>query len=239
MLNHDNDYYEKLSALVDGETSNTEMPEADLLLNEILDADRSRQAWQAYHLTRDVLQADYKPALPTDFWARVSTKLEAEETYSKDDGQDDAAPHVMNILPFEKQSPPQQPASDVSLLARSNRRWKSVAALGMAASVALASVAAMQLFNNQGNSSAGPKIARLAPGSSTVEPVALTSRVVPTVLTGGGTHWRGSEKQHTFKVEERLNSYLTNHLEDAVLGGMISHTRVVGYDTSDLRSESF
>ena len=63
------------------------------------------------------------------------------------------------------------------------------------------------------------------------------------MLTGGGTHWRDSGKQgHALKVEKQLNSYLTNHLEDAAMGkvsGMISHTRVVGYDTSVLRSESF
>ena len=115
----------------------------------------------------------------------------------------------------------------------------------MAASVALAAVAGLQLLNSQSgaNSSDGPQIARLEAGSSTVQTLTLTEGVVPAVLTVGGTQWRGvSQEGHTRKVEQQLNSYLTNHLEDAAMGkvkGMISHTRVVGYDSNELKTESF
>ncbi len=249
MAKHDNEFYEKLSALVDGETAGADQSEIDQLLGQVCNDDSSLKAWQAYHLARDVVQKDYHSALPADFCAGLSARLAGEETYSAA-GADDkieniAADDHATVLPFQRRAKAKTSA-DVGALARSNRRWKSVAALGMAASVALASVAALQLFNSQdtGSAAGGPEIARLAPGSSTVTPLALSGGVVPAVLTRGGTHWRdsGSREGHALKVEQQLNSYLTNHLEDAAMGkvsGMISHTRVVGYDTSELRSESF
>ena len=231
------------------------------MLDDIRDFDSDRLAWQAWHLARDVMQKDYSPALSTDFWAQVSHRIDLEETYSMDvadvhmydNSARDMAARDVNVLPFAKRSrshssaeasSSQASSAQVSGLANSNRRWKSVAAMGIAASVALAAVVAAQLFNSQnsqtgGSTTGGPKIARLAPGSSTVEPVTITSGVVPAVLTEGGTHWRSDEKRRAVKVEQQLNSYLTNHLENSAVGGMISHSRIVGYDSSVLRSESF
>ena len=256
MPKHENEYYENLSAMVDGENGHTESARVDRMLDDIRDVDIDRQAWQAWHLARDVMQKDYSPALPTDFWAQVSRRIDLEETYSMDvadmhmhdNSVRDVPARGANVLPFAKRtrshSSGEASSAEISGLANSNRRWKSVAALGMAASVAMAAVVAAQLFNSENSqtgvsTTGGPKIARLAPGSSTVEPVTITSGVVPAVLTEGGTHWRSDEKRRTVKVEQQLNSYLTNHLENSSVGGMISHSRIVGYDSSILRSESF
>ena len=256
MPKHENEYYENLSAMVDGENGRAESARVDRMLDDIRDVDIDRQAWQAWHLARDVMQKDYSPALPTDFWAQVSRRIDLEETYSMDvadmhmhdNSVRDVPARGANVLPFAKRTRSHSSAeissAEISGLANSNRRWKSVAALGMAASVALAAVVTAQLFNSQNSqtgvaTAGGPKIARLAPGSSTVEPITITSGVVPAVLTEGGTHWRSDEKRRAVKVEQQLNSYLTNHLENSSVGGMISHSRIVGYDTSVLRSESF
>ena len=261
MPKHENEYYENLSAMVDGENGHAESARVDHMLDDIRDVDIDRQAWQAWHLARDVMQKDYSPALPTDFWAQVSRRIDLEETYSMDVADihmhDNSARDVpardVNVLPFAKRprshssaevSSAELSSAQITGLANSNRRWKGVAALGMAASVALAAVVTAQLFNSQNSqtgvaTTGGPKIARLAPGSSTVEPITITSGVVPAVLTEGGTHWRSDEKRRAVKVEQQLNSYLTNHLENSSVGGMISHSRIVGYDTSVLRSESF
>ena len=251
MPKHENEYYENLSAMVDGESGHTESARLYHMLDDIRDVDIDRQAWQAWHLARDVMQKDYSPALPTDFWAQVSRRIDLEETYSMDVADihmHDNSARDVNVLPFAKRprshSSAEVSPAEVTGLANSNRRWKGVAALGMAASVALAAVVTAQLFNSQNSqtgvaTTGGPKIARLAPGSSTVEPITITSGVVPAVLTEGGTHWRSDEKRRAVKVEQQLNSYLTNHLENSSVGGMISHSRIVGYDTSVLRSESF
>lgn len=258
MQKKDSEIFEKLSALVDGENHDVDIGEVEQLLDEASSDDRCMRAWQTYHLTRDVLQKDYHSALPADFCASISARLDEEETYVQATDRGDSATGVISdrsgnnnrstnrstkVVAFER-SQAELPANTAGL-ARSNRRWKSVAALGMAASVALAAVAGLQLLNSQSgaNSSDGPQIARLEPGSSTVQTLTLTEGVVPAVLTVGGTQWRGvSQEGHTRKVEQQLNSYLTNHLEDAAMGkvkGMISHTRVVGYDSNELKTESF
>jgi len=246
MNRNDTEIFEKLSALVDGENLDGDTREVEHLLEKASSDDRCMRAWQTYNLTRDVLQKDYHPALAANFCARVSARLDEEETYSGDhiDEQYNARPGNStgdNVVAFERKHQVDT-STDAAALVRSNRRWKSVAALGMAASVALAAVAGLQLLNNQSGSQSvnGPQIARLEPGSSTVE-VLTSEGVVPAVLTVGGTQWRDASKEgHAFKVEQQLNSYLTNHLEDAAMvKGMISHTRVVGYDSNTVESESF
>ena len=51
-----------------------------------------------------------------------------------------------------------------------------------------------------------------------------------------GTRWRMADNEvpRNDEIEKRLNTLLTNHLEDASMGsvhGLVSHSRVVGYDS--------
>ncbi len=60
-----------------------------------------------------------------------------------------------------------------------------------------------------------------------------------TTLGNEGTHWRMDDAAaRNAEIEKRLNLLLTNHLEDASMGrvhGLVSHSRIVGYD--ELSSE--
>jgi len=62
-------------------------------------------------------------------------------------------------------------------------------------------------------------------------------------MNDAGTRWRSMESElpRNEDVEKRLNTLLTNHLEDASMGvgvqGMLSHSRVVGYDSAPDKQE--
>ena len=144
-MQKNDELFEKLSALVDGENHDDNI---EKLLEQVSSDDSCMRAWQTYHVTRDVLQRDYHSALPADFCAGISARLDEEETYSfqaSAPAQPDSV-DSSNVVAFDR--PATSPAqADTAILARSNRRWKSAAVLGMAASVALAAVAGLQLLN--------------------------------------------------------------------------------------------
>ena len=81
---------EKLSALMDGETLDSE------LLNELAHDSDMQKTWESYHLIRDSMRGDTPEVLHFDISARVMAAIEDEP--------------VRNTVPFipEAQPAPQQ-----------------------------------------------------------------------------------------------------------------------------------
>ncbi len=232
----DFDSDEQLSAFMDGEYDTKDnAPAVSIASDEHL-----QKTWQRYHLIRDVMQRDYTPTLSTDFAVQLNRKLEMEGLpgMPEQEGMQAAADNESNNI---------VPIADGG---RSRRRhWMPVAGLAMAASAAAVFVGVnLNQFDQQGASVV--TVAQLQPAEAepapemSLAPDYSQGRVLPAVLiSGSGTRWRGNEQTpRNSLVEQRLNSLLTNHLEDAAMGkvhGMLAHSRVVSYDSVSGTNDSF
>ena len=255
-----------LSALADNELGENEaLTEAEAI--ELACRDRDAMlSWQCAHLTRDVLQADYTAALRPDFAALVSDRITQEESLLLDDYQTDSD-RVVSMAAARKRSvrrpremisgginsdemKPGLPNSGatrsteqtVSLQNQPFRLWKPIAGLGLAASLAGATLLFSQLQTEQPD---GSLVAEVPDTTGEVQPVASQQADVENTdsqtlqasvpMENRGTRWRmDSDLPRNKQIEQRLNTLLTNHLEDARMGrvtGMMSHSRVVGYDS--------
>jgi len=240
---------EALSALADSELSeNTEMTEAELI-ERVCDDHDAMLSWQCAHLTRDVLQADYTAALRPDFAARVRNQIAAEESVSLDAADYYPEGQVVSMADARQRSAHRRSSGAMRSAASTSQNepfklWKPVAGLGLAASLAGATLLFSQL--SQTDQPGGSLVAEL-PDSTTElqQTVALQdsgaqstdvqSLQAAVPMENGGTRWRmDSDLPRNEQIEQRLNTLLTNHLEDASMGritGMMSHSRVVGYDS--------
>lgn len=238
---------EALSALADGEQAG--MTEAELIERACKDKD-AMLSWRCAHLTRDVMQADYTAALRPDFAARVSNQIAAEELLSVDAADYYAeSGQVVSMANARQRSAHRRSSGAMRSAASTSQNepfklWKPVAGLGLAASLAGATLLFSQL--SQTDQPGGSLVAEL-PDSTTElqQTVALQdsgaqstdvqSLQAAVPMDNRGTRWRmDSDLPRNEQIEQRLNTLLTNHLEDASMGritGMMSHSRVVGYDS--------
>ena len=222
---------EALSAFADNEYGSESQDEIiDLACND----PEVRRAWQSMHLTRDVLQADYHSALDANFASRLSQIIDQEESHN--------TVLASNVVPMAaarsrrtKHAKPLQTAPFTM--------WKPVVGLGLAASLAGASFLFAQLWEaNQPSQAGSAQVAQnITEPGSTNDAISANSRFAGftnSSMNDAGTRWRNMEAElpRNEDVEKRLNTLLTNHLEDASMGvgvqGMLSHSRVVGYDTA-------
>lgn len=209
-----------VSALVDDEF----VGDSEVRLEGIGGNRESWETWQRYHLVRDVMQQDYTSSLDTDFASRVSRQIEMVELSDEVSEQ--------NVV---------QPGA-YAKPGRSRRKMNiPMLGLGMAASVALASLIGFQYFGAQDNPS--PLNSQLSVASSGADAIVVADAASDTSKNGllpaefmdvSGTRWRPAiESPRDKQIEQRLNSLLTNHLEQAAMGkvhGILSHSRVVSYD---------
>ena len=252
---------EALSALADNELdTNEQITEAELIELACKDQD-AMLSWQCAHLTRDVLQADYTSALGPDFAARISDHIAAEaslqidmDDYHRDAGQvvsiADARDRTARGNYARERSARSayavRGAASVGSTSMQNepfKLWKPVAGLGLAASLAGATLLFSQIWQTEQPD--GALVADVSSSAIQAQPVAIQddtseSNDVQTLqasvrMENRGTRWRmDSDLPRNKQIEQRLNTLLTNHLEDARMGrvtGMMSHSRVVGYDS--------
>ena len=129
---------EKLSALMDGETLDSE------LLNELAHDSDMQKTWESYHLIRDSMRGDTPEVLHFDISARVMAAIEDEPVRQTAPLIPEAqpAPHQWQKMPFWKKMRP----------------WAAqLTQMGVAACVSLAVIVGVQHYNGQSETSQQPE----------------------------------------------------------------------------------
>lgn len=227
---------EQISNLMDSEWGTADSLETtDALVRTLQNDDAARQKWVRYHLMRDVMQNNYTPAvsatLGAGFAAKVASAIEAEPAIV-------AFPANQSASAGEV-SPRNISSAKASSTARPAQNWRrNATGLAVAASVAMVSVVGLNLLRDSNTNDAGSQGA-VAVGPANVGPAnsglqSLTAGVQQLELVANrGTHWEStSEKTLSTKNEEKLNMFLSRHIENAPIAhtGMLPYSRLVGYD---------
>lgn len=203
-----------ISALLDGECDSAET--GGLLKRLAKDAE-ARERLGRYSLARDALHGELAVSLSGDFADRVRAAIDKEPTLLVPNGVAQAA---------------RAPAP---------RSWfKPAAGLAIAASVALVSFIGLEQYSGSGERPSAVAISQNQ--SQSFATVASAPRTAPAGLlqTSVGGPGASSDQATRWSVEQRdlqnrLNTYLLDHTEYARIGemnGMLSYSRLVGYDRS-------
>lgn len=178
---------EKLSALMDGESFDSE------LLSSLSQDRTLQQSWQSYHLIRDTLRGDVGQVMHLDIADRVAAALEKEPArlvpYAVQESQ--PQPHTWQKMPFWDKVRP----------------WASqITQIGMAACVSLAVIVGVQHYNQPtapSNASESPAFTTL-PIMGQASPVSLG---VPadSFSTGSG------QQQQVQEQRKRINAMLQDY----------------------------
>ncbi|OKP48810.1 anti-sigma factor [Serratia marcescens] len=178
---------EKLSALMDGESFDSE------LLSSLSQDRTLQQSWQSYHLIRDTLRGDIGQVMHFDIADRVAAALEKEPARLVPSAVQESQPqpHTWPKMPFWDKVRP----------------WASqITQIGMAACVSLAVIVGVQHYNQpsaQSNASESPAFTTL-PIMGQASPVSLG---VPadSFSTGSG------QQQQVQEQRKRINAMLQDY----------------------------
>ena len=256
MNNNDtNSVKSALSAFADGEHDEKDTIALNVMVERACHDKDLTATWQSAHLVRDVLQADYHPAIPVDFTARVSAAIAREADFDEYAADIESGPSVVSLTDARDRIASRRNTSRREA-DRTSRRpsalWRPVAGLGLAASVAGAALLFTQLQQPDAKDGVQVADAGVVASEQAIQTAASTQQnlvdsdaqvLQASVRIGdNGTRWRtDNDVTRNEAIEQRLNMLLTNHLEDASMGrvnGMISHSRVVGYDTTGFQSSA-
>ncbi|HEJ7046105.1 TPA: anti-sigma-E factor RseA [Serratia marcescens] len=178
---------EKLSALMDGESFDSE------LLSSLSQDRTLQQSWQSYHLIRDTLRGDVGQVMHLDIADRVAAALEKEPARLVPSAVQESQPqsHTWQKMPFWDKVRP----------------WASqITQIGMAACVSLAVIVGVQQYNQPSapsNASESPAFTTL-PIMGQASPVSLG---VPadSFSTGSG------QQQQVQEQRKRINAMLQDY----------------------------
>jgi len=205
--------FEAVSALIDGESDATD---SAATLRKLGRDAQLKDYWERQHLVREALHGELSPVLDGGFAARIAAAVDAEPAILAPQSRpaESAAPAVPSALPG----------------GAGHRR--PLAGLAIAATVAAVSITALQLFDGGG----APGVSQQA-GQQGRTTISVAGSSAARLVSTPGTHWSApSEAARDRELEQRLNLYLSDHLEHATIGkvhGMLPYSRLVGYDTAE------
>ncbi|TBU99856.1 sigma-E factor negative regulatory protein [Stutzerimonas kirkiae] len=190
--------HESLSAVMDNEADELELRRVLAAGGDAVDGgdEEVRSTWLRYQVARAAMHKELlEPRL--DIAAAVSAALADEPV------------HASEAVPAALAAPVQRVRS----------AWRSVGRLAVAASVTVAVLAGVRLYNQQ--DVAGPQLAQQAAQPSLSAPVAAQG---PTILAGYSEE-EGAKVQTVSEVgsangwhEQRLPTYIRQHAQQAVFG---------------------
>lgn len=178
---------EKLSALMDGESFDSE------LLSSLTQDRMLQQRWQSYHLIRDALRGDIGQVMHLDIADRVAASLEKEPA------------HLVTSAMYESQ--PQPHTWKKMQFWGKVRPWVSqITQIGMAACVSLAVIVGVQHYNQPATQPAAVE----SPAFNTLPimgPASPVSLGVPadSFTTGSG------QQQQVQEQRKRINAMLQDY----------------------------
>jgi sigma-E factor negative regulatory protein RseA len=212
--------FKSLSLLMDGELPSEESAR---LIRELVKDERLKSEWTRQHRVRDALQGQLNSALDGGFAARVSAAVDAEPTI--------IAPQPLDAVSREADVPAEVVAIPVGRAKRSYNR--PLAGLAIAASVAAVSLLALQVLDGGQGGGLLPASPQLASGTPLI---AVPAGAGAQLVSSSGTHWSmPAEAERDAELEQRLNMYLSDHMEQAPINGVqgvLPYSRLVGYDTA-------
>ncbi len=178
---------EKLSALMDGETLDTE------LLKELTHDPEMQKTWESYHLIRDSMRGDTADVLHFDISDRVMAAIADEPVRQTAPLIPEAqpAPHQWQKMPFWKKMRP----------------WAAqLTQMGVAACVSLAVIVGVQHYNGQSETSQQPEtpVFNTLPMMGKASPVSLG---VPSDATASS----GGQQQQVQEQRRRINAMLQDY----------------------------
>ncbi|ATF48533.1 anti-sigma-E factor RseA [Citrobacter werkmanii] len=178
---------EKLSALMDGETLDTE------LLKELTHDPEMQKTWESYHLIRDSMRGDTADVLHFDISDRVMAAIADEPVRQTAPLIPEAqpAPHQWQKMPFLKKMRP----------------WAAqLTQMGVAACVSLAVIVGVQHYNGQSETSQQPEtpVFNTLPMMGKASPVSLG---VPSDATASS----GGQQQQVQEQRRRINAMLQDY----------------------------
>ncbi len=178
---------EKLSALMDGESFDSE------LLNELSRDDKLQQSWLRYHLIRDTMRGDVGEVIHFDIADRVAAALAQEPVWLTPEvvKESQPLPETWHKLPFWHKARP----------------WAAqITQIGLAACVSLAVIVGVQHYNQPVNTDSQPE----SPVFNTLPMMGQASPVSLGVPSASATADNGSQQQFQ-EQRKRINAILQDY----------------------------
>jgi sigma-E factor negative regulatory protein RseA len=176
---------EQLSALMDGETLDSE------LLNTLSKDKNLQQSWESYHLIRDTMRGDTSEILHFDISANVMAAIANEP--------------VRQVTPLIPEQQPQPQQWQKMPFWQKVRPWASqLTQMGVAACVSLAVIVGVQHYNGQSDNPAQPEtpVFNTLPMMGKASPVSLGVPSDSTASTG---------QQQVQEQRRRINAMLQDY----------------------------